>query len=71
MKTAAPRANKREVFAAAAREAAGVSGGEATTARSGGRRRGGQAELARESDLAGPGQPGTGRRRRPCGWQCR
>ena len=59
MKTAAPRANKREVFAAAAREAAGVSGAEATTARSGGRRRGGQAEPARESTSQAPGQPGT------------
>ena len=58
MKTAAPRANKREVFAAAAREAAGVSGAEATTARSGGRRRGGQAEPARESTSQAPGQPG-------------
>src|SRR5512144_3040106 len=48
MKTAAPRADKRELFAAAAREAAGVTGGEATTARGGGRRRGGQTDTAGE-----------------------
>ena len=53
MKTATPRADKREVFAAAAREAAGVTGGEPTTARGGGRRRGGQAEPAEESASAG------------------
>ena len=44
MKTAAPRADKRAVFAAAAREAAGLTGGEATTAKSSGRRRAGQGE---------------------------
>jgi small subunit ribosomal protein S16 len=52
MKTTTPRADKREVFAAAAREAAGVTGGEPTGARAGGRRRGGQAETAGESAAA-------------------
>ncbi|MGZ4619574.1 MAG: 30S ribosomal protein S16 [Frankiaceae bacterium] len=61
MKTATPRADKREVFAAAARDAAGVTRGEPTTARGGGgRRRGGQAEPAEESATAGAADRAAG-----------
>ena len=66
MKTATPRADKREVFAAAAREAAGVTGGEPTTARAAA----GDAAVARPSrqrSLRRPVRRPVRRRRRPTG----